>query len=153
MYIFYSLFPLSCPQMIWLVLVKDCYLYTKRVSAEMTFKLLCALIWNTVTFLEQFAPQQMRENGGRGNSGHSSVVNVKLHYPLTQQRIQVDVCTLLTSLPLLHCSLCVCGNICGSLPGTFCGRVSHHHTFSDFPKFTKIISKAVCEEETERHRF
>lgn len=44
-------------------------------------------------------------------------------------------------------------SVCGSLPGTFGGRVSHHHTFSDFPEFTKIISKAVCEEETETRRF
>lgn len=35
-------------------------------------------------------------------------------------------------------------NVSLHLPGTLCCRVSHHHTFSDFPKFTKIISKAVC---------
>jgi len=29
------------------------------------------------------------------------------------------------------------------LPGAFGGGVAHHHTFSDLPEFTEIVSKAV----------
>ena len=32
----------------------------------------------------------------------------------------------------------------GFLPWAFCRGVSHHHTFSYFSEFTKIVSKAVC---------
>lgn len=47
---------------------------------------------------------------------------------------------------LMSSSVFNCLSICVCLPGAFRRWVSHHHTFSDFPEFIKVISKAVCGE-------